>query len=232
MEATKPKVTTAVLAQLLFFVIGIPLLPLLISWRWAWWEGWAYALITILGFIISRALAARRHPDLLAERARFAQQPDAKPWDKWLAPAVALGGGLIPLAAGLDALLGWSTPFSLPLKLVALLAILAGYALSSYALIVNRYFSGMVRIQRERNHHVVSRGPYRWMRHPGYAGALVTYLAVPFFLDSRSALVPALVLAALLILRTAWEDATLQAELEGYQAYARQVRYRLLPGVW
>ena len=232
MEQAKPKVTTAVLAQMLFFVIVIPLLPLLISWHWDWWEAWAYAAISILGFFISRVLAARRHPDLLAERARFAQQPDAKPWDKWLAPAVALGGGLIPLVTGLDALFGWSAPFRLPVKLAALVIILAGYVLGSYALMVNRFFSGMVRIQTERNHQVVSSGPYRWMRHPGYAGALATYLAVPFFLDSLWALLPALVISALLVVRTACEDATLQAELDGYQTYARQVRYRLLPGVW
>lgn len=232
MEQTKPKISPATLAQMLFFIFVMPLLPLLISGRWDWWEGWVYAAIAILGFFASRVLAAKKHPDLLAERARFAQQPDAKPWDKWLAPAVALGGGLLPLVAGLDALLGWSDPFSLPVKLAALLIILVGYILGSYALVVNRFFSGMVRIQRERNHHVVSSGPYHWMRHPGYAGAIVTYLAVPFFLDSLWALLPALALSALLVLRTAWEDAALQAELDGYQTYARQVRYRLLPGVW
>ncbi|MBK8902597.1 MAG: isoprenylcysteine carboxylmethyltransferase family protein [Anaerolineaceae bacterium] len=232
MEQTKPKVTTAVLAQMLFFIFVVPFLPLLISWRWDWWEGWVFALAYILSFFISRLLVARRHPDLLAERARFAQQPDAKPWDKWLAPVVGLGSAVIPLVAGLDALLGWSSPFSLPVKVVALLVILAGYTLSSYALVTNRYFSGMVRIQHERNHHVISSGPYHWMRHPGYAGALITYLAVPFFLDSLWALAPAVLISSLLIVRTAWEDATLQAELDGYQTYARQVRYRLLPGVW
>ena len=232
MQATKPKVPTAVLAQMLFFIFVILFLPLLISGHWDWWEAWTYAITGLLGFFISRVLAAKKHPDLLAERARFAQQPDAKSWDKWLAPIVALGGGLIPLAAGLDARFGWSVPFSLPVKLVALLIILAGYALGSYALVANRYFSGMVRIQTERNHHVVSSGPYRWMRHPGYAGAILTYLAIPLFLDSRWALVPAIIISALLVLRTAWEDETLQAELEGYQAYARQIRYRLLPGVW
>ena len=232
MQATKPKVPTAVLAQMLFFIFVIPFLPLLISGHWDWWEAWTYAITGLLGFFISRVLAAQKHPDLLAERARFAQQPDAKSWDKWLAPIVALGGGLIPLAAGLDARFGWSAPFSLPVKLVALLIILAGYVLGSYALVANRYFSGMVRIQTERNHHVVSSGPYRWMRHPGYAGTIITYLAIPFFLDSLWALVPAIIISALLVLRTAWEDETLQAELEGYQAYARQIRYRLLPGVW
>jgi protein-S-isoprenylcysteine O-methyltransferase Ste14 len=69
--------------------------------------------------------------------------------------------------------------------------ILAGYLLASYALIENHYFSGMVHIQTDRGHRVVSSGPYRWMRHPGYAGALLTYLAAPLFLDALTAFVPA-----------------------------------------
>ncbi|MBP8000245.1 MAG: isoprenylcysteine carboxylmethyltransferase family protein [Chloroflexi bacterium] len=221
-----------VVIQVLFFVVVVPFLPLLISWRWDGWEAWMYAIIAILGFAISRALAAQRHPDLLAERARMLQHEDAAPWDKWLAPLVGLGGGLIPLVAGLDALFGWSPTFSLPLKILALVVILAGYALGSYALIENRFFSGMVRIQTERGHHVVSGGPYRWVRHPGYAGALLTYLATPILLDSWWTFVPALFLTIVLIIRTAWEDKTLQEELDGYRKYAGRVRYRLLPGVW
>ena len=96
----------------------------------------------------------------------------------------------------------------------------------------NRFFSGMVRIQTERGHHVVSSGPYGWIRHPGYAGALLTYLATPFFLDSRWALLPAMFITIVLIIRTSLEDQTLQNELEGYRAYAERVRYRLMPGVW
>jgi protein-S-isoprenylcysteine O-methyltransferase Ste14 len=221
-----------VVVQLLIFVVVIPFLPLLISGRWDWWEAWVYAIIYILGFVLSRMLAARRHPDLLAERARFTQHEDAKPWDKWLAPSVGLGGGLIPLVAGLDALFDWSPTFGLPVKILALAIILAGYALGSYALIENRFFSGMVRIQTDRGHHVVSSGPYRWLRHPGYAGALLAYLATPFFLDSLWAFLPAVLLTILLVIRTALEDRTLQDELTGYYDYARRVRFRLLPGVW
>jgi len=217
---------------MLFFVVVVPFLPLLISWRWDWWEAWAYAIIGILGFAISRVLAARRHPDLLAERARFLQHENAKPWDKLVAPLVGLGGGLVPLVAGLDALFDWSPTFSLPVKIVSLAIILAGYALGSYALIENRFFSGMVYIQTDRGHQVVSSGPYRWMRHPGYAGALLTYLATPLFLDSRWGFLPAVFLAILLVIRTGLEDRVLQDELAGYCDYVRRVRYRLLPGVW
>jgi len=217
---------------MLFFVVVVPFLPLLISWRWDWWEAWAYAIIGILGFAISRVLAARRHPDLLAERARFLQHENAKPWDKLVAPLVGLGGGLVPLVAGLDALFDWSPTFSLPVKIVSLAIILAGYALGSYALIENRFFSGMVYIQTDRGHQVVSSGPYRWMRHPGYAGALLTYLATPLFLDSRWAFLPTVFITILLVIRTALEDRVLQDELAGYRDYVRRVRYRLLPGVW
>jgi len=215
-----------------FFIVVIPFLPLLISRQWDWWEAWVYAIISILGIAISRVLAVKRHPDLLAERASYLQHEDAKPWDKLLSPLVGFGGGLIPLVAGLDALFDGSPPFSLPVKILALFIILAGYALGSYALIENRFFSGVVRIQTDRDHQVVSSGPYRWMRHPGYAGALLTYLATPIFLDSRWAFLPAIFITIVLIIRTSLEDKTLQGELEGYRDYAMQVRYRLLPGVW
>jgi len=72
-----------------------------------------------------------------------------------------------PHVAGLDTLFGWSRPFSLPTKILSLAIILIGYVLGSYASLENRFFSGMVRIQAERGHQVVSSGPYRWMRHPG-----------------------------------------------------------------
>jgi protein-S-isoprenylcysteine O-methyltransferase Ste14 len=117
-------------------------------------------------------------------------------------------------------------------KILALAIILAGYALGSYALIENRFFSGMVRIQTDRGHNVVSSGPYHWLRHPGYAGALLAYLATPFFLDSLWAFLPAVLLTILLVIRTALEDRTLQDELTGYREYAGLVRYRLLPGLW
>lgn len=221
-----------IVIPMLLVVVVVPFLPLLISQKWSWWEAWVYAAVCILGFVISRVLANQRHPDLLAERVRFLQHEDAKSWDKLLAPLVGLGGGLIPLVAGLDALFNWSPPFSLLTKTLSLIIILAGYIWASYALIENRFFSGMVRIQIERGHQVVSSGPYRLIRHPGYAGALLTYLATPLLLDSMWAFLPAIFLTVVLIIRTALEDKTLQAELTGYGDYAKQVRYRLFPGVW
>lgn len=231
MENRQNIISARFVLQLLFFIVVVSFLPLLISRRWGWLEAWVYALVCILGFVISRGLAARRHPDVLAERARFGQHEDAASWDKILARLVGLGGGLIPLVAGLDAAFGWSPTFGLPVKLVSLADILAGYALGSYALIENRYFSGVVRLQTERGHKVVSSGPYSWVRHPGYAGAPLTYLATPFFLDVVWAFVPVAIVSVALVIRTKLEDETLKEQLEGYREYAREVRHRLLPGV-
>jgi protein-S-isoprenylcysteine O-methyltransferase Ste14 len=221
-----------VVLSLLVIVVVVPLLPLLISWHWGWWQAWAFAAISIFGFVVSRWLAARRHPDLLAERARFFDHEDAKPWDKVLSPLVGLGGGVIPLVVGLDARYAWSTGYGPLAHAVSLIVILAGYALGTYALVENRYFSGMVRIQTDRQHAVVSTGPYAWMRHPGYVAALTTYLATPVLLDSRWAFVPVALLIVILVVRTRLEDDALMNELEGYRDYARRVRFRLLPGVW
>lgn len=232
MSNQQSTITPRVIVQILFFIVFIPFLPLLISWRWDWWEAWVYGILYILSFVVSRVIVARRHPDLVAERARFMQQEDAKSWDKKLLSLMGVSGVCVMLVAGLDALLNWSPSFSLLLKISALILILGSYALTSYALIENRFFSGMVRLQTDRGHQVVSNGPYCWIRHPGYAGAMLTYLVTPLFLDSAWAFIPTLFTLGLYVIRTAMEDRFLQAELVGYRDYAKRVGYRLLPGIW
>jgi len=218
--------------MLVIFIILIPLSPMIISGRWDWLEAWLYAGISIIGFAVSRWLASRKHADLLKERARYLDQPDAVSWDKLLSPLVGMGGALIPITAGIEALLSTSTVFSIWVKIISLILIIASYALGSYALIANRFFSGLVRIQSERGHQVVSSGPYRWVRHPGYAGAILTYLATPLLLDSLWSFIPVALLLVVLIIRTGKEDNFLQEKLDGYQEYAARVRYRLIPGLW
>jgi len=226
--------TVRALVQMFVFILLVPFLPLLISWNWSWWEAWAYALIGIFGFIISRALVAKRHPDLLVERAKFVEHEDAKSWDKILARLVGLAGALIPLTAGLDVRDGWSLfQFHWGWKLIAFLLILIGYAIATWALMENRFFSGVVRIQTERGHHLISTGPYAWVRHPGYLGGLLTYFATPILLDSLWTFGVVAVFTVILIIRTALEDRTLQEELPGYKEYATQkTKYRLIPGIW
>ena len=228
----KKALSPRVIIQVLFFILLFPLLPLVVSGKWNWLEGWLYAIIYIAGFGISRFLAGRRHPDLIAERARIMDHKDTKPFDRTLAPILSLAGGLQLITAGLDARYGWSDGFPPSMKVIALVMILAGYVFGSWALIENRFFSGVVRIQADRGQHVVSSGPYRWVRHPGYAGALLTYLATPLFLDSWWTYLPTLALVVVIIIRTSLEDKTLQAELPSYREYAGHVRFRLVPGLW
>ena len=229
----KTKVLTPrVILMLLVFIVAVPMLPLLISWQWNWWEAWVYAAINILGFAVSRFLAGRRHPDLLIERGQFLRHNNPEPWDKILSPLLGFGGGMIPLAAGLDARFGPSAQFGLAIKILAIIFILIGFAIGSYALMENRFFSGMVRIQEERGHHVIRSGPYRWVRHPGYAGSLITYLAIPFLLDSWWTFLPVAVTIIIIVIRTRLEDQALHEKLDGYQAYAQEVPCRLIPGIW
>lgn len=168
----------------------------------------------------------------LKERANYDTHENTQPWDKWLSPLVAFGSVFILLAAGLDELFNWSPDFPLAWELIGLALILIGYSLGSYAFVVNAFFSGTVRLQPERGHRVVSSGPYGWMRHPGYLGSLIASLGMPLLLESIWAFIPVLIFGYFFVLRTRLEDRFLQQNLPGYSEYAKNVRFRLLPGVW
>ncbi len=224
--------TPARLLAYVIVVLGTALLPLLISGRWDWWQAWVYAAVNLVGFVAGRRLAALRHPGLMAERARMFEREDAKPWDKVLAPLVVLLTVLIGGAAGVDRLIGAPAGFGLAANLLALAVILAGYSFGTWAMLVNPFFAGVVRMQAERGHTVITAGPYRWVRHPGYLGTLAFNLFVPLLLDSAWAFVPVAIFIAVIVARTYLEDRTLQAELPGYRDYTHRVRYRLIPGIW
>ncbi len=232
MDAPKKNLSLRVLIQALFFIFLLPFLPLLISRQWDWWEAWVYGLLCIGSFAISRVLAVKRHPDLIAERAKFMQHEDAESWDNKILKLLAIIGILYYVLIGLDRLFGWTNAFGLGVRLMALVLMIVGYMVSSYALIENRFFSGNVRLQTDRGQKVTSTGPYSWVRHPGYAGAVLSYLVTPLFLNSNWAYIPTIVTIGLYVLRTALEDRFLQENLDGYQDYAKQVHFRLIPGIW
>ena len=208
------------------------LIPMIISGDWGWLEAWAYAVLLVLLAAVSRGIAGRRNPDLIADRGRMRGAKDTKPWDMVLAPLHLIGTVLILGVAGLDRAYGWSPAFSPATKIAAFVIMLLAYGFGSWALVENRFFAGTVGIQKERGHHVVSTGPYRFVRHPGYAGSLLGGSLIPLLLDSARAFVPAILLAIVIVVRTALEDRTLQAELPGYKEFAAKTRYRLLPGLW
>ena len=88
-----------------------------------------------------------------------------------------------------------------------------------WAMVVNRFFSSEVRIQRERGHRVIGDGPYRFVRHPGYAAVIVFFLATPLALGSWWASLPMAPVVLLFVRRTVLEDRLLCAELAGYEFY-------------
>lgn len=199
----------------------------------AWPMAWVYVAITLFGTLVSRLLVLRRHPDLLQERAGYAQKSDAKSWDRFLVQFVAIIGPVATqIVAGLNYRFGWPPTVPLGVALIGAALVIAGWALGTWAMVTNRFFSAVVRIQTDRGHHVVDSGPYHWLRHPAYAGGVVANLAVPLMLGSAWALIPGALTAALIVLRGGLEDRTLRAELPGYAEYAQRTCYRLLPGVW
>ena len=161
------------------------------------------------------------------------QVQKTKAWDKVLAPLMALSVSFpLVIVAGLDHRFGWST--LLPLSLIApgFLLITLGYAFAAWALIENRFFFSVVCVVADRGHVVCDTGPYRIVRHPGYAGNIVALPGIVLALNSQWTLIPAALALIIAVIRTALEDQTLRDELPGYRAYSRRVRYRLIPGIY
>src|SRR5215510_5607188 len=99
---------------------------------------------------------------------------------------------------------------------------MVGVGIFTRAEAVNKFFEKTVRIQTDRGHKVIDTGPYAIVRHPGYVGGMLFFVGAALCLGSLWALIPAGLACALLLLRTQWEDQTLQAELPGYKEYAER----------
>jgi len=214
-------------------VMGSVMAGVLLFWpagtlRWVW--GWVLIAVYLAWSITNAILFIPTNPELLAERG--ARRKDAKRWDTVLMSVV----GVLTLAkyivAGLDFRNGWTGEPGIAVHIIALGVGLAGYALVTWAMASNAYFSTIVRIQSERGHSVASAGPYRIVRHPAYIGTILFELATPLLLGSFWALIPGALSAVIFVVRTALEDRTLITELPGYREFTRQTRYRLIPGIW
>jgi protein-S-isoprenylcysteine O-methyltransferase Ste14 len=203
---------------------------LLCAGRTGYWQAWAYAVIG-MGMNVCTRLVLRGSPEVARER--LAPGKGAKSWDKAL-----LGlGSLLTLAtlvvAGLDSgRCHWEPRLAWPWAAVGAVLTVAGAAGFLAAMKENRFFSAVVRVQTDRGHTVCTTGPYRIVRHPGYASMIVGTLGMPLLLTSLWSALPALAACALLIVRTALEDNALAGELPGYADYRRATRWRLVPGVW
>lgn len=199
--------------------------------RWDWARGWIAVALYVGTMTALAVIVRRRNPTLMEARAKW-RRADTKPFDKIILRILLPLGALQPAVAGLDAVrFRWS---SMPVwtAYAGAFLFLLGMALITWTMSVNRFAEPTVRIQTDRGHTVVTSGPYRYIRHPMYAGTIPMYVATALVLGSLWALALAGVLAVLLVWRTALEDRTLRRELPGYAEYAARTRYRLLPGLW
>jgi protein-S-isoprenylcysteine O-methyltransferase Ste14 len=198
--------------------------------RLDWMRGWVYLGLALFGMLITFVAIQSWNPTLMEARSKFHQE-NTKRFDVVIMSIFLPLQMLQPAVGGLDARFGWSHMPMATLYWGAILVFLAS-AWIGWALAVNRFAEASVRIQKERGQIVVSWGPYRFVRHPMYAGLLVMYPAGALVLGSFWVLAMAGLIVALLIVRTVLEDRTLHNELPGYGEYAAQTRYRLLPGLW
>jgi protein-S-isoprenylcysteine O-methyltransferase Ste14 len=199
-----------------------------------WWEAWVIvALWTVFGVVMTIYLS-RYDPALLAERMKLLPiQKDQKAWDKLMMLLFTVAGIALYIIPGFDVVrYQWSAPLPGWLKFIAMIIHLPCFWFLWWVMRENTYLSQVVKIDDKRGHQVITTGPYAIVRHPMYLVVIVLLYAVPIALGSRYSLFLSLILTVLVVVRTYFEDRTLHAELSGYLEYARQTRYRLIPGVW
>lgn len=221
----KPKLLlgTVIYASILAFLL------MLLSGRVDWVMAWALAVVMGITTAIT-TLVAPADREFVEERTRI--KPDVKSWDKPLGLILSIAPFTVFVVAGLDMRFGWSSAVAPGIQVIFLVLVLVAQLGYAWAIASNKFYARFVRIQKERGHTVITDGPYRFVRHPGYATGLVTILASALALGSLWALAPAGIVSILGIVRTVLEDRTLQAELPGYREYAGRVHFRLLPGIW
>jgi protein-S-isoprenylcysteine O-methyltransferase Ste14 len=195
-----------------------------LDWIWIW-------VYIGVGIVIMAVNSLVMSPELIAERGRFGEV-ETRQWDKVITTIIIVPTLALPLVAGLDERFGWSPDLDIATHVTGVILMVLGQGLFTWGMAVNKFFSTSVRIQMERDHIVVSSGPYQYIRHPGYVGMIVSWFATSLLFGSLWSLIPTGIAACLLVVRTSLEDKTLIEDLDGYKEYATRVRYRLLPGVW
>lgn len=192
----------------------------------AYWEAWIY-----LGILLSLMLLVLRYlfkndPQLLARRMRLRERETAQKRIIQVSYPIVLLMFLLP---GFDRRWEWS---QVPAYVVALADVLVvlGYGMFFLVMRENPYASRVVEV--EKGQRLITTGPYAWVRHPMYLGVSLLYVATPLALGSYWAVLPALLIVPLLVVRIIHEEKVLQRDLPGYAAYQQTTRYRLIPGLW
>lgn len=200
------------------------------AWKVAYWQGFLYLVLALLGVTLSHILVPAGST-ITVDRAREA--PSGRDWDRRLLGAYFLVNIVTFVIAGMDSgRFRWTGEVPAGVTVAGAVLMLVGQVLFALAKRENAFFSSTVRIQAERNHQVCDTGLYRVVRHPGYLGMLTSLLAFPLVMNSYWAFVPAGIGASVLVVRTVLEDRFLAEELPGYTDYTDRTRRKLLPGLF
>ena len=194
---------------------------------------WIYVAVAILYQVVSLLIIVPRYPAYIdLDEARRARHANVKGWDRLVVWALAGATFVMYGLATLD--LGHLHVGRLPVwfAIPGVALYVGGSMLNQWAMVHNPHFERCVRIQHDREHRVARTGPYRYVRHPGYLGSLLFYVAFPLITGSALALSGSALGIAGVLVRTALEDGTLREELAGYPEYAQDVRHKLVPYVW
>ncbi len=197
-----------------------------------WTLGWIYVgLFAVSNGVFTTSLFIWNNE--LAWRRTFSAAAGTKSWDLVWLPVFVSSLLLLFYVAVRDFDASAGDLYPTETRWLSGLAIyVAGWTIFTWSGVSNPFFEKTVRIQSEQDHRVVDKGPYSIIRHPGYVGFIGTFMATPLLLPSSWVYVLSFIAALMLVVRTALEDHTLQAELPGYAEYATRVRFRLVPGVW
>ena len=218
--ARKVYVRIALILPVLWAIFFIPAGTL------AYWEAWLYLAVILIPFAVVVRYFLKKNPEFLERRM---QTREREPAQRQLIGLSLLWFILAFILPGLDRRFGWSD-VSVPVVLAADLLVLLGYGIIVLVFRENQYASRTVQV--EQGQQVITTGPYALVRHPMYVGTMVMYLASPLALGSYWALIPALLIIPILVIRIVNEEKVLVRDLPGYPEYRQATRYRLLPGIW
>lgn len=194
-----------------------------LSWKWAWY-------VLLLGIFLLIVNSILLPAELIEERGR--KKENVKKWDRILTSIIMFPTILMYVFSGLDRRFHWTGDIAVFINIAGLVFIFLGSLLFTWSMASNKFFSTLVRLQTDRQHTVVTDGPYKFIRHPGYLGYITFTVATPIALGAFWGLVFAVIICILLIVRTSLEDATLKKELPGYAEYTENAKYKLLPYLW
>lgn len=214
----------AVRFLLLFPVLG--LMFFLPAWTLNYWQAWVYIFIVAIPALFLIRYLYKHDPALLERRMRMKERLQGQKIIIGISWLFFLAAFLLP---GFDFRFGWSN-MPVAAVIVSEVLVLAGYLIVALVFRANSYASRIIEV--EKGQKVITTGPYAIVRHPMYVGVLIFYIFSPLALGSYWAVIPALLIAPVIIARIKEEEKELLANLEGYRDYAAKTRYRLLPGIW